>query len=65
MIGKRIHPESPISDDQTYCVVGTPKDGDGDRRVALVGTFDECLDYADRNDSPDNYERYAVHEHGN
>jgi hypothetical protein len=59
---RRIFPESEISDDKTYIVVGVPKDGDGDKREAFRGSFDDCDDYASRNESPDNYERYYVAE---
>lgn len=42
-----------------FQVVGTAKD-DRSERVAFVGTEEECEEYAERNESPDNYERYSV-----
>lgn len=59
---KRIFPESQISDDKEYVVVAFFKDGDGDSFVKTRGTYDECADYAERNESDDNVEGYYVAE---
>lgn len=59
---REVGPSSLLSEDPIYVTVGKPKDGDGDPRIACRGTYDECADYVERNESPDNYERYAVAE---
>lgn len=59
---KRIGETTVLSEDKEYVVVATYKDGDGDPYIKTRGTWDECDGYADRNDSPDNPERYYVAE---
>ena len=59
---KRIWPHTEISDDREYIVIGEDKEEYGVTRVAFRGNFDDCDDYASRNESPDNYERYYVAE---
>lgn len=58
----RIGETTLLSDDKEYVVVATYKDGDGDPYIRHTGTYSECADYADRNESPDNIERYYVGE---
>lgn len=59
---RAVGPSSLLSEDPIYVTVGKPKDGDGDPRVAYRGTYDACAEYAERNSSPDNYERYDIAE---
>lgn len=59
---RRIGESTVLTDAPNYITVGVPKDGDGGPRIAFRGTWDDCDDYADRNDSPDNYERYYIAE---
>lgn len=56
---KRITMVTPLTEDDNYVVIGVGKEGDGER-VAFSGTYDDCEHYAQRNESPDNYERYYV-----
>jgi len=59
---RRIGTLTPLNDESEYVVIGKPKDGDGDPRIAFTGSYDDAADYAVRNDSPDNYERYEIGE---
>jgi hypothetical protein len=57
-----------VTDDAEYTVFGVPKDRSDDMsggvgrpmRGAENVTYDEALNYADRNESPDNSERYVI-----
>lgn len=62
MTTKLVTPTTRLRDDATYHVIAIAKDEPSARWTKLTGTFDECADYAERNDSPDNPERYEVHE---
>ena len=61
---RRVHLDTLLDDAKEYVVVGTPKDmpGFNSARIAFRGTYDEAAAYAERNESPDNYERYHVSE---
>lgn len=59
---KRIGDSTPIDADRDYAVMATYKDEAVDPFVKIKGTYDECAEYADRNESPDNNERYYVAE---
>lgn len=59
---RRIGEMTLLDDTKEYVVVGTPKDHDGEPRIAFRGTYDDAAEYAERNESPDNYERYHVAE---
>ncbi len=59
---KRVTPFTVLDDDKTYVVVARYKDNDGDPFVKFTGTYDECDDYAQRNESEDNVEAYYVAE---
>lgn len=62
MTFKRVFPESTISDDAEYVVLATYKDEHVEPFVKFRGSYDECADYAERNTSDDNNERYDVAE---
>lgn len=48
-------------DDGEFLAIGIAKDGDGDDdRIACRGSWDACDEWAERNDSPDNHERYII-----
>jgi hypothetical protein len=49
-----------LTEDANYAVLGVDKEDRNCTRVAFTGTYDDCADYAERNESPDNYERYYV-----
>ena len=57
---KRVFPETMLSEDAEYVVMASYKDEPVEPFVKFRGTYDECADYAERNDSPDNSERYYV-----
>ena len=63
MTYQRVHEHTLLRDEPVYVVIATWKDGDGDCYVKHgPTTWDECDDYAQRNESPDNAERYYVAE---
>lgn len=62
VIVSRVGMGTVLDDAKSYVVIGTPKDNDGEPRIAFTGSYDEAADYAERNESPDNYERYAIGE---
>ena len=55
-----VGPTHLIDDSAEYVVVAISKDDGSCRYVKFRGTYDECADYAERNTSPDNGERYHV-----
>lgn len=59
---KRVGETTIIDDAKSYVVVAYFKDGDGDAFVKHSGSYDECADYAERNESDDNIESYYVAE---
>jgi hypothetical protein len=59
---KRITEITPLNDSENYAVMATYKDERVEPFVRFRGTYDECADYAERNESPDNNERYFVAE---
>lgn len=63
VITRSISETTPISDEGTYVVMAAYKDEpDAGRFEKVRGSWSECDDYAQRNDSPDNPERYEVEE---
>jgi hypothetical protein len=50
---------TPLTDADDYIVVAIDK-RERIERTVLTGTFAECDDYVDRNESPDNPDRYTV-----
>lgn len=56
---RRMHPSSMLTEGE-YVVLAHYKDEDTKPFVKFRGTFDECADYEDRNESPDNIETYYV-----
>lgn len=47
-------------DSGSFAVIAVVKNEPRSEHVKVEGTFAECDDYAQRNSSPDNYERYYV-----
>jgi hypothetical protein len=62
MTYKRVGPSTLLNDDAEYVVMATYKDEAVEPFVKHRGSYDECADYAERNESPDNPERYYVAE---
>jgi hypothetical protein len=62
---KRVFPETRITDDDVFVVMAIDKEPEPGERpakwVKLTGTWEECDGYIDRNQSPDNPERYELH----
>ncbi len=58
---RRVGETTLLNDSSNYAVIGVSKD-DRSEHLALTGTYDECDAYAQRNESPDNWERYYVAE---
>jgi hypothetical protein len=71
---KRVGETTLLTDDAIYAVIVNYKDDDGEPHVKerggapgggfekVTGTYDECADYCERNNSPDNIEVYHVAE---
>jgi hypothetical protein len=63
-----IYEHTLLSEEPIYTVFGIPKDRSDDmtdgrgqpKRGATDVTYDEAADYAERNESPDNNERYVI-----
>jgi hypothetical protein len=60
----KVYDHTPLVDAPVYTVFGVEKDGSDQIGTPKPGatdvTFDEALDYADRNESPDNHEFYVI-----